>query len=82
MNVEQFKSGWSGELKASSQTKASFVTKADESILTFYQGTSMTSLLTHTVAHSTRLSFRPKTNNQSNKRFFKSCGQFGTVAIR
>ena len=30
---------------------------------------SMTSLLTHTVAHSTRLSFRPKTNNQSIKKF-------------
>ena len=30
---------------------------------------SMTSLLTHTVAHSTRLSFRPKTNNQPIKKF-------------
>ena len=39
MNVQQVKSGWSGELKASSQTKASFVTKANESILTFYKGT-------------------------------------------
>ena len=30
---------------------------------------SMTSLLTHTVAHSTRHSFRPKTNNQPLKKF-------------
>ena len=30
---------------------------------------SMTSLLTHTVAHSTRPSFRPKTNNQPLKMF-------------
>ena len=30
---------------------------------------SMTSLLTHTVAHSTRLSFRPKTTNQLLKKF-------------
>ena len=30
---------------------------------------SMTSLLTHTVAHSTRPSFRPKTNNQPIKKF-------------
>ena len=30
---------------------------------------SMTQLLTHTVAHSTRPSFRPKTNNQPNKKF-------------
>ena len=30
---------------------------------------SMTSLLTHTVAHSTTLSFRPKTNNQPIKTF-------------
>jgi hypothetical protein len=29
----------------------------------------MTSLLTHTVAHSSRLSFRPKTNNQPIKEF-------------
>ena len=29
----------------------------------------MTSLLTHTVAHSTRPSFRPKTNNQPLKKF-------------
>ena len=29
----------------------------------------MTSLLTHTVAHSTRPSFRPKNNNQSTKKF-------------
>ena len=36
---------------------------------------SMTSLLTHTVAHFTRHSFRPKTNNQPLKKFFKSCGQ-------
>ena len=35
---------------------------------------SMTSLLTHTVTHSTRHSFRPKTNNQPLK-IFKSCGQ-------
>ena len=32
---------------------------------------SMTQLLMHTVAHSTRLSFKPKTNNQPTK---KSCG--------
>ena len=30
---------------------------------------SMTSLLTHNVAHSTRYSFRPKTNNQPIKKF-------------
>ena len=30
---------------------------------------SMTSLLMHTVAHSTRPSFRPKTNNQPLKKF-------------
>ena len=32
----------------------------------------MTQLLTHSVAHSTRPSFRPKINNQSIKKF---CGQ-------
>ena len=31
---------------------------------------SMTTLLTHTVAHSTRPSFMPKTNNQPPKKFF------------
>ena len=31
--------------------------------------TSMTSLLTHTVAHSTRPSFMPKANNQPLKKF-------------
>ena len=35
----------------------------------------MTSLLTHTVAHSTRPFSRPKINNQPLKKFFKSCGQ-------
>ena len=30
---------------------------------------SMTTLLTHTVAHSTKPSFRPKTNNQPPKKF-------------
>ena len=30
---------------------------------------SMTTLLTHTVAHSTKPSFRPKTNNQPLKKF-------------
>ena len=35
----------------------------------------MTSLLTNTVAHSTRPSFMPKANNQPHKKFFKSCGQ-------
>ena len=29
----------------------------------------MTSLLTHTITHSTRHSFRPKTNNQPLKKF-------------
>ena len=38
----------------------------------WYFHLSMTSLLTHTVAHSTRPSFRPKTNNQP---VFKSCCQ-------
>ena len=33
------------------------------------QSLSMTSLLTHDVAHSTRHSFRPKTNNQPFKKF-------------
>ena len=32
--------------------------------------TSMTQLLTHSVAHSTKPSFRPKTNNQPLKKFF------------
>ena len=36
---------------------------------TEYRLSSMTSLLTHTVAHSTRPSFRPKTNNQPLKKF-------------
>ena len=36
---------------------------------------SMTTLLTHTVAHSTKSSFRPKTNNQPLKKVFKSCPQ-------
>ena len=36
---------------------------------------SMTSLLTHTVAHSTRPSCRSKTNNQSLEKFFNCCGQ-------
>ena len=35
----------------------------------FYAFFSMTSLLTHTVAHSTRPSFRLKTNNQPLKKF-------------
>ena len=30
---------------------------------------SMTQLLTHTVAHSIRSSYRPKTNNQPTKKF-------------
>ena len=34
-----------------------------------YTFTSMTSLLTHNVAHFTRPSFRPKTNNKPNKKF-------------
>ena len=34
----------------------------------WYTAISMTSLLTHTVAHSTRPSFRPKTNNQPLKK--------------
>ena len=34
-----------------------------------HAGISMTSLLTHNVAHSTRHSFRPKTNNQPIKKF-------------
>jgi hypothetical protein len=29
----------------------------------------------HTIAHATRYSFRPKTNNQALKKFFKSCVQ-------
>ena len=37
--------------------------------------TSMTSLLTHTVAHSTRPSFWPKTKNQPLKKCLKSCRQ-------
>ena len=32
-------------------------------------GISMTTLLTHTVAHSIKLSFRSKTNNQTLKKF-------------
>ena len=40
---------------------------------------SMTSLLTHTVAHSTKPASRPKTNNQSIKKFFKSCGQLSKI---
>ena len=34
-----------------------------------YRSSSMTTLLTHTVAHSTKPSYRPKTNNQSLKKF-------------
>ena len=34
-----------------------------------YEQVSMTQLLTHTVAHSTRPSFRHKTNNQPTKKF-------------
>jgi hypothetical protein len=34
----------------------------------FYINSSMTQLLTHSVAHTTRPSFRPKTNNQSIKK--------------
>ena len=37
--------------------------------LTLFMIISMTSLLTHNVAHSTRHSFRPKTNNQPIKKF-------------
>ena len=37
------------------------MTKAKQNVDTII---SMTQLLTHTVAHSTRPSFRPKTNNQ------------------
>ena len=36
---------------------------------------SMTTLLMHTVAHSTKPFFRPKTNYQPLKKFFKSCTQ-------
>jgi hypothetical protein len=39
------------------------------SIEPFMVYTSMTTLLTHTVAHSTKSSFRPKTNNQPLKKF-------------
>ena len=38
-------------------------------VVLMYLFTSMTSLLTHTVAHSTRPSFRLKTNNQPLKKF-------------
>ena len=38
-------------------------------LLTVQVFISMTSLLTHTVAHSNRHSFRPKTNNQPLKKF-------------
>ena len=34
-----------------------------------YSNSSMTTLLTHTVAHSTEPSFRPKTINQAPKKF-------------
>ena len=34
----------------------------------------MTQLLTYTVAHSTRPSFRPKTNNQPTKKFLSLAG--------
>ena len=36
---------------------------------TYYKVFSMTTLLTHTVAHSTKPSFMPKTNNQPLKKF-------------
>ena len=42
--------------------------------ITYRLYVSMTSLLTHTVAHSTRHSFRPKTNNQPLKKFLKLSG--------
>ena len=44
------------------------IPKVDE-ILAFFVKASMTSLLMHTVAHSTRPSFRLKTNNQPLKKF-------------
>ena len=40
---------------------------------------SMTTLLTHTVAHSTKPSFRPKTNNQPLKKFLNLALSWGKV---
>ena len=40
---------------------------------------SMTSLLKHNVAHSTRYSFRPKTNNQSGQ-LSKSCQKLDVIS--
>ena len=48
------------------------VKNSDFFVTSFMDGprqASMTQLLTHTVAHSTRPSFRPKTNNQPTKKF-------------
>ena len=42
------------------------MTKAKQNVDTII---SMTQLLTHTVAHSTRPFFRPKINNQPTKKF-------------
>ena len=40
---------------------------------TYHEYYSMTTLLTHTVAHSTKPSFRSKTNNQPLKKFLFLC---------
>ena len=40
-----------------------------EFLILYYNSGSMISLLTHTVAHFNKLSFRPKTNNQPIKKF-------------
>ena len=39
----------------------------------------MTTLLTHTVAHSTKPSFMPKTNNQPLKKLSKSCQKLNVI---
>ena len=51
------------------QNEVKFSDLRGHSLIVRATSCSMTSLLTHTVAHSTRSSFRPKTNNQPLKKF-------------
>ena len=64
---------WLKQLKSdteASQSNLSTVANIDtDESLDGADSTSMTTLLTHTVAHSTKPSFRPKTNNQPLKKF-------------
>ena len=57
---------WATE--SSLKINGDFLEPTDENIKLPYK-VSMTTLLTHTVAHSTKPSFMPKTNNQPLKKF-------------